>query len=52
MEIRSFDPEDVKSIATSTARSIPVDQIDSTFKSQYTGTEVTISSFQGCKGIC
>jgi hypothetical protein len=52
MEIRSFDPEDVKSIATSTARSIPVDQIDSTFKTQYTGTEVTISSFQGCKGIC
>ncbi|KAL5120885.1 Allantoicase [Pleosporales sp. CAS-2024a] len=36
MEIRSFDPEDVKSTATTAARSIPADQIDSTFKSQYT----------------
>ncbi|KAF1916142.1 galactose-binding domain-like protein [Ampelomyces quisqualis] len=36
MEIRSFDPEDVKSVATSAPRSIPADQIDATFKSQYT----------------
>jgi allantoicase len=37
MEIRTFDPEDVKGVATSGARSITADQIDSTFKSQYTG---------------
>ncbi|KAL6710568.1 Allantoicase [Coniothyrium glycines] len=36
MEIRTVSPEDVKSIATSTARSIPTDKIDETFRSQYT----------------
>jgi allantoicase len=37
MEIRTFTPEDMKSVATTAARSIPADQIDATFKSQYTG---------------
>lgn len=36
MEIRTISPEDVKSIATTSARSIPVDEIDTTFRSQYT----------------
>ena len=38
MEINTITPDDVKEIATSTARSIPIDEIDATFKSQYTGT--------------
>jgi allantoicase len=37
MEIRTITPEDVKGVATAAARSIPADQIDATFKSQYTG---------------
>lgn len=36
MEINTLTPEDVKQVATSTARSLPADKIDSTFKSQYT----------------
>jgi allantoicase len=43
MEIRTFTPEDVKSVATTAARSIPADQIDATFKSQYTGTMLFLS---------
>jgi hypothetical protein len=42
MEIRTVDPEDVKGVATATARSVPADQIDATFKSQYTGTETDL----------
>ncbi|KAH7349143.1 galactose-binding domain-like protein, partial [Pyrenochaeta sp. MPI-SDFR-AT-0127] len=36
MEIRTVSPEDIKAVATNTARAIPIDQIDATFKSQYT----------------
>ncbi|KAF2656025.1 Allantoicase [Lophiostoma macrostomum CBS 122681] len=40
MEIHTHSPEDLKHVATSNsstqARAIPIDQIDSTFKSQYT----------------
>ncbi|KAK3207776.1 hypothetical protein GRF29_96g350295 [Pseudopithomyces chartarum] len=35
MEIRTLGPDEVKSTATSSARSIPADEIDSTFKSKY-----------------
>ena len=37
MEIQTIIPEDIKAVATSTARVVPVDEIDATFKSQYTG---------------
>ncbi|KAF2819823.1 Allantoicase [Ophiobolus disseminans] len=36
MEIRTLSPEDVEGVATSAPRFVPSDQIDSTFKSQYT----------------
>jgi hypothetical protein len=45
MEIRTFDPEDVKGVATAAARSIPAEQIDATFKSQYTGMELHFCRF-------
>jgi len=34
--------EDVKGVATSAAKFIPADQIDATFKSQYTGTTMPL----------
>jgi len=37
MEIRTISPEDVKDVATTTARAVPSDKIDATFRSQYTG---------------
>lgn len=37
MEIHTLSPEDIKETATSNARAIPIDEIDATFKSQYTG---------------
>jgi hypothetical protein len=40
MEIHTITPEDIQSVATTTARSIPADQIDATFKSQYTGIRI------------
>ena len=42
MEFRTISPEDVKSVATNTAQSIPIDEIDTTFKSQYTGEKPII----------
>jgi hypothetical protein len=46
MEIRTLSPEDVKETATSRSgvRAIPIDKIDSTFKSQYTGTHLSSHS--------
>jgi allantoicase len=38
MEIPILLPEDLEQVATTAAQSIPADQIDATFKSQYTGT--------------
>lgn len=46
MEIRTISPEDVKSVATNTAQSIPIDEIDSTFKSQYTGEKPITLAFR------
>jgi allantoicase len=43
MEIRTFSPDDVKTVATA-ARFIPADQIDATFKSQYTGTIASLTT--------
>ena len=43
MEIRNILPEDVKNVATNNALSIPADEIDATFKSQYTGTNLILS---------
>ena len=37
MEIRTLSPDDVKDVATTAARSIPIDEIDATFRSKYTG---------------
>lgn len=38
VEIAAILPEDIKSLATSAARVVAADEIDATFKSQYTGT--------------
>jgi hypothetical protein len=37
MEIHTFLPEDLEGVATTAAKSIPINQIDATFRSQYTG---------------
>lgn len=38
MEIRTVGPDELQDTATSRARNIPAEEIDSTFKSKYIGT--------------